>query len=51
MISNVGATGKYSVLFFFTKYKRVGHKVNSIFSNFYTYPRISKTLFIQNGGV
>ena len=33
------------------KFKRVGHKVNGIFSNLYTYPRISKTLFIPNGGV
>ena len=33
------------------KYKRVGHKVNGIFSNFHTYPRISKTLFIPNGGI
>ena len=33
------------------KHKRVGHKVNGIFSNFFTYPRISKTMFILNGGV
>ena len=41
----------FGVNFSSHKYKRVGHKVNGIFSNFYTYPRISKTLFILNGGV